>query len=427
MVVFPVNLFLVESDLSPVKENIDKFIDGLTKWQPTIKEKKLISPPMITVEGKDYEQAFAQANQLYLMNSWSDGLPLLPPTNERVKWILKGSDLSPDTKIGKIQPRGGIATVETLAVALAMAGGRPEYLPVLIATVEAIVNPVFMHESWQATSASIFPAVVVNGTIGKQIRLNSGFGLVGPDPAHPAGGCIGRALRLIQQNVGGAVPGVGTMAQYGGMRYTNAVFAEDEAGLPKGWEPFNVEYLGYPKGTNTVAVYTVSGIANIQRRGIGKETLEEEAEASFRRIAGYMRAPNLHINYGYFEGGPGILLISSVIAEQLDSQGWTKEKLKKHLWELSKIPGIELERFGWTKLQLTDRGLLETLKQDPWPVTSKAGNIMIIVAGGHHPTHVYWMQAAQTPKAVSARIKLPAKWDELIKQAETDLGPLPDM
>ena len=77
--------------------------------------------------------------------------------------------------------------------------------------------------------------IIVNGPIAKEIRLNSGFGLLGPDPQHPAGASIGRALRLLQQNVGGALAGVGTMAIFGGMRYTNAVFPEDEDGFPEDW------------------------------------------------------------------------------------------------------------------------------------------------------------------------------------------------
>ena len=139
--------------------------------------------------------------------------------------------------IGKFPPRGGITTVETCAIALAMAGGRPEYLPVLIAAVEAFLDPESNAEQLQAASGSAFPVVIVNGPIAKQIRLNSGFGCLGPDPQRPAGASIGRALRLMQQNVGGALPGIGTMANYGGMRYTNVVFAEDEESLPQGWLP----------------------------------------------------------------------------------------------------------------------------------------------------------------------------------------------
>jgi hypothetical protein len=177
---FPIYLFLVDSDLTPVKENIDKFIDGLTKWQPSIKEKKALEPPPVTIQGKDFEDNLNQMNRLFARNRWGDGLPLLPATPEKVKWILRGTDTPPGTKVGKILPRGRIATVNTLAIALAMAGGRPEYLPVLIAAVEAMTDPGLNHQSWQATSCSIFPAVIVDGPIAKQIRLNSGFGLLAP-------------------------------------------------------------------------------------------------------------------------------------------------------------------------------------------------------------------------------------------------------
>ncbi|MFC1908401.1 hypothetical protein ACFLXD_00775 [Chloroflexota bacterium] len=423
MVTFPIDLFLVESDLSPIEQNIDKFIEGLTKWESTITGKGLLKSPKVRVEGKDYKEAVTNMNTLFMRNLWGDGLPLLPPTDECVNWILRGTEISPDTEIGKVLPKGGIATVETLAVSLAMAGGRPEYLPVLIASVEAILNPELRHQKWQATSGSAYPVVIVNGPIAKQIRLNSGFGLVGPDPQHPAGGCIGRAIRLLQQNVGGAIPGVGTMAMFGGMRYTNAVFAEDEEDLPLGWEPLNVEYFGYPKGTNTVGVSIASGANNILRRGVGKETLEEEALTSLYIITSYMSSFNAGGLDGYAEGTPGILLISRPVVSQLASLGWTKEKVKEFLWENSKIPLSEIKRTGYIRW-IEFENLTETL-QDLWPITSKPENLMIVVAGGRHPTHAYWMQSMMAPKVVSVEIKLPSNWDELIKESEEDLGPIP--
>lgn len=432
MVIFPVDLFLVDSDLTPVQDNFDKFVEGLTKWEPTIKAKGVYTPPKVTVEGEDYEDAAAKVNLLFLNKQWGDGLPLLPPTEERVNWILQGTPegLSRDTVIGKVLPRGGIATVESLAVNLAMAGGRPEYLPVLIAAVEAMIDPALSHQSWQATSCSVFPVVIVNGPIARQIRLNSGFGLLGPDSTHPAGGAIGRALRLVQQNLGGAIPGVGTMAQYGGMRYTNAVFAEDEEGLPEGWSPLSVERFGRPKGANTVTVYPVSGAVNILRRGTGKEkTLEEEAVASLYIVASFMSVPNMNAFTGYVEGTPGILIMSRTIANQLNDLGWTKEKIKQFLWENSQLPWSEIEKVYTASrreeyLQNPDYSLAEG---KPWPITLKPENIVIVVAGGAHPTHAYWLQASQGPKLVNVEIKLPPKekWEELLKQAEKDLGPLP--
>ena len=426
MVSFPVDLFLVGSNLSPIKDNIDKFVSGLTKWEPSIKKKGIVMPPKIKVEGKSYEDALANMNALYLRNQWADGLPLLPATEERVKWILRGTDLPRDAVVGKgkILPRGGIATVEVVAAALAMAGGRPEYLPVLLAAVEAMLDPGLDHQGWQATTCSIYPAAIVNGPIANQIRLNSGWGLMGPNSLHPAGAAIGRALRLLQQDVGGAVPGVGTMAQYGGMRYTNAVFAEDEDGLPPGWQPLSMNRFGFAKGTNTVTLYPVSSAVNILRRGTGKETPQEEATGSLYRIAAYMASPNVNTYDGFKDATPGILIMSSTIVNQLAKLGWSREKIQDFLWENSKVPVAELKKEAML-LYMQDKGIDITNMPDPFPITAKAKNIMIVVAGGRHPTHAYWMQAAQGPKVANAQIKLPARWDELIKEAEKDLGPIP--
>jgi len=417
MATFPIDLFLVESDLSPIKKNIDKFVTGLTGWKPEVKRKGILKPPGVKIDGKDYEEAVCTMNKHFLEKMWGDGLPLVPPTDERVKWILKGTDLPADTIIGKIMPKGGIATPETLAVSLAMAGGRPEYLPVLIAAVEAILEPQRIgHDFWQATSSSVYPAVVVNGPIAGQIRLNSGFGLIGPNPRYPAGGIIGRAIRLLQQNVGGALPGVGTMAMFGAMRYTNAVFAEDEEGLPEGWEPHHVEYFDRSREANTVSFSPVSSASNIMRRGTGKETLMQEALTSLYIVASYMKTFNIGSFFGYQTGTPGILLFSSPVASQLASLGWTKKSIRKFLWENSRIPVSEIKKAGFERW-INHHDLEKTL-QDPWPVYGEPSNLMIVVSGGRHPTHAYWLQSTMAPKVVNKEIKLPANWDELIEEAE---------
>jgi hypothetical protein len=298
MVVFPVSLFLGESDLTPLSERIDEFVSGLTKWEPEVKEKGIISPPrVIAPAGKDYAEALANMNDLFLWNQWGDGLPLQPATEEHVDWILTGTDLPRDKEITRIGPRAGIATPEQLAVCLAMAGGRPEYLPVLIAIAEGLGDPEFGTPSWQTTSRTNFVVTIVNGPITKQIRLSHTFGLMGPDPQRPAGVRIGRALRLLLQDVGGATPGAGTMSIYGFGRSTNCVFAEDEDNIPVGFgEPLNTEprYGGYPKGTNSVLL-NISCIAeNLRRRAdyIG-ETLEEEMRDSLQVCADHMRVASL--------------------------------------------------------------------------------------------------------------------------------------
>jgi len=326
--------------------------------------------------------------------------------------------------LGTFPPRGGVTTVETCAIALAMAGGRPEYLPVLLAAVDAFLDPESGSAQLQAASGSAFPVVIVNGPIGDQIRVNSGFGCLGPDPQRPAGAAIGRALRLLQQNVGGALPGIGTMANYGGMRYTNVVFAEDEASLPPGWTPHASDRHGFAPGANSISLAFANGVTNIRRRGAKKETPEEDALQGMHRMADFMRVPNMAGLAGYDHGTPGVLMIPGVVAGTMAGLGWTKPSIREFLWEHSKIPLADLRRAGcpaWIEIDAS-KVVRESLALDPWPITASPDNFVVIVAGGGHPTNSYWLQG-YSPGVVGRMIDLPASFESLLDEAERDLGP----
>lgn len=420
MVTFPIAMFLPGSDLSELKARRSEFYEALTRWRPSA-ARAGATPAMLAVEATSYEEALARANHLLLARGWGDGLPLWPATRERVDWILEGAAAPRTHVLGKFPPRGGLTTVETCAIALAMAGGRPEYLPVLIAAVEACLQtPGF--EQLQATSGGPFPVVIVNGPIAHQIRLNSGFGLLGPDPRHPAGAAIGRALRLLQQNVGGALPGVGTMAIFGAMRYTNAVFAEDEAGLPPGWPTHAEERHGYAPGTNSVSVFFASGAANIRRRGAKKESPEEDVMGGLWRMADFMRAPNLAVLAGWEKGTPGAMMLAPVVARRMAELGWTKPKIREFLWEHSKIPMAQLARAGgraWIEMD-ANPATRASIELDPWPIAMRPENIVLVVAGGDHPTHSYWLQA-HSPSVEGRLIRVPERFERLLAAAERDL------
>ena len=423
MVVFPIAPFLVGGDIAPVGAQFERFVEGLTGWQPRSRDTGLRQPPKLRIEANGFEAALDRMNRQFLMNTWGDGLPLNAPSDERVDWILRGTDLARDHELGKVLPRGGIATVETVAVSLAAAGGRPEYLPVLLAAMQAILDPAIEHDKWQATSGSTYPVVIVNGPIAKQIRLNSGFGLLGPDPRHPAGASIGRAIRLLLQNVGGALPGVGTMSMFGGMRYTNAVFAEDEDGLPPGWSTVAEDRFGIARGTNAVTVFVATGASNIVRRGVGKEAPDEEAQQSLWRVASYLRSPSAHYAASWERGTPGGLLMSQTVAKQLDGLGWGKQRIKQFLWEASRIPADEVRATGlhqWIKAA-PDAQTIASADLDPWPISRTPEQLILCVAGGHHPTHNFWMQA-MTPQVTGGAISLPENWDMLIARGDEELG-----
>jgi hypothetical protein len=313
--------------------------------------------------------------------------------------------------------------VEACAIALAMAGGRPEYLPVLLAAVDAFLDPRMGTDQLQAASGSAFPVIIVNGPIRKQIRLNTGFCCLGPDPQHPAGAAIGRALRLMQQNLGGALPGTGAMANYGGMRYTNAVFGEDEEGLPAGWLTHAAARHSFAPGTNTISLAFASGAANIRRRSAKKETAEEDALQGMFRMADYLRAPNLHCVPGYADGTPGVLMIPNIVAQRMAELGWTQRSIREFLWEHSKIPLALLRRSGsvsWIEVD-SNPVTRASLELDPWPIAAKPDNLILIVAGGGHPTNSYWLQG-YSPSVVGRPISLPPEFDRLLAEADRDLG-----
>lgn len=424
---FPLEMFLPGSDLTPLRKGIDKIVEGLTKWQPKIKTKGVVHREMVSVQGADYKKAVANMNKLSLKNLWGDGLPLLPATEDQVKWILTGADLPRDTVIGKITPRGGIATVQDIAVSLAMAGGRPEYLPVLIAAVDAMSQPEWGLERMNATTSSVYPAVVVNGPIAREIRLNSGYGALGPDPLHPAGGPIGRALRLILQNMGGALPGTGTMAIYGGMRFTNAVFAEDEEGLPKDWKPLSVQ-RGFASGKNVVTVIPVGSATNVMLTFSDSPKAKDTQTQYLHRMAGFMRAPNINVFGDVMREGPnfpsGVVLIARGWANDLSKAGYSEDKVKQFLWENSKIPWSDIVAAGMATKAKVNHWV--SREGEAIPLVPKPEQITIVVAGGDQSGHAYWMQVGSTQyRMLSKEIKLPAKWQALLNQAETDFGPAP--
>lgn len=418
-VVYPIDMFVPGSDLTPIEEKMNELVAGLTEWELKLAAKKAVVPPKVIVKGKDYDEAIANVNTLFLRNMWSDGLPIIPPTEKRVRRLLTGTDLPSDRLIIKILPRGGIATVETLAVSLAMAGGRPEYMPVLIAAMEAIGQPQFGHRLMNSTTCSVCPVVIVNGPVARQVRLGSGYGCLGPDPVHPAGASIGRAIRLLLLAVGGAIPEQGTMSIYGGpARFTNIVLAEDEDSLPSGWQSLSAEQ-GFPTGSNTVTAYVVSSITNVPGGEVGNN---ESALASLNRAAGAMAIPNGNYWIAPYnpEGAAGILLFASGTAQGLAKFGWSKEAVKAYLWQNSKVPAPKLGPYvsaWWVPA--------EGIREDPTPISMSPKGIKIVVAGGLQSGHMMWLQVGCCPeKLTSAEIRLPSNWDDLLDRAEKDLGPV---
>ena len=395
----------------------DDIVYGLTKWEAKTKVGiREPSPKKFTIEGANYQEAVDRMNALFLKNAWSDGMPLTPPTEERVKWLLTGTDLHRDEVIGTVGPRMGQSTVEAIAINAAMAGARPEYMPVIIAAVKAMGSPEFALGELQATTNPVAPFVIVNGPIAREIGINSGCGLLGPAPAFPAGATIGRALRLILTTVGGAVSGITDMAIHGQPgKYTGLVIAEAEDLSP--WDPLHVE-RGYERNSNTVTALGVMGTTNYC-------CLADVAHIDkfLEGMAKFIAVPSLnYFLYLYVraaeQGNAGVLLIPPHAARELAARGWSKEKVKSFLFDKARISlydfisyiSFPFGREGALPVSLKDMPL-ETML----PVARAPESFIVVVAGADLPYHWQWLPIGHGGQvSVTIDIQLPANWNELL-------------
>jgi hypothetical protein len=425
-VIFDYTLFLVDSDLTPIKEKFQEIVDALTKWQPKNNKKGVLNKAQVEIRGSDYEEALAKAQYLFLQNNWGDGLAVFPPTESRVDWILTGTDHGRNETVGggsgKVAPKEGILTYEVLATCMAMAGGRPEYMPVAEAACKTIIEK---QNTMMTSSGGAYQGICVNGPIAKQIRLSSGFSLFGPDPNHPAGGAIGRCISLVLMNVGGHVAARGTIAEYGEMRFTGLCFAENEDGLPENWTTFAEEEYSRARGTNSATFFItfLGGLRPFVHRGSGNEPdFETEMQESFFRAANVMK--NVwSTNFGPAPGSPGIMFYNSMICRNMARIGWTKDKIKKRLAELSFVTPEEIK--DRTDVRRAAAAAKVDMSKLPAriPLMTKPQNIRFVCAGGDHPSLAMWLAGVMLLGNVE--IQLPGAWEKLLRQAEEDLGPIP--
>jgi len=187
---------------------------------------------------------------------WSDGLPVVPPTDARILRMLAGTRRAPSEVVGQVPPNLADCTVEKVAINAVMAGCKPEYMPVLLAALEAALDPIFTMHGLLCTTCFAGPVIVVNGPIARRIGMNWGINALGQ--GNRANATIGRALQLIIRNVGGGVPGQLDRATLGGPGKYTFCFAEDETDAE--WEPIAARRAGISKGRNAVTLFQGDGV-----------------------------------------------------------------------------------------------------------------------------------------------------------------------
>ena len=302
----------------------------------------------------------------------TDGFPVIPPTPERVEAMLAAVNRDPQEVVAKVAPAFGEATVEKIAINAVMAGCRPEYLPVIIAAVEAMTQPRFGLMRIQPTTNPVAPLLVVNGPIRKKLGINCGHNCLGQGCRSNA--TIGRAIRLIMINIGGGIPGVTDMACMGQPGKYSFCCGENEEENP--WQPFHVE-KGFHIEDSTATVFAAVSIINIV------DTDSQSADEVLTTIAGTMTGQGYY-TMNWHTGEPLVVLCSDH-AKILIRDGLTKDEVKRELWQKAAVP---LSSFA----KGVQEGMLKRGRQinnGMVHAADKPEDISILVAGGDGPHTVF--------------------------------------
>ena len=316
------------------------------------------------------EDDYERLNALYYERGWSDGLPIMPPSMKRVESMLAYCDQPWDQPVGHIPPRWGEATPWRLAANAVMAGCEPRYFPVVMLAVEAMCQHSFNLYGVQATTHLCAPLMIVNGPVARELDINCGHNAFGPGWRSNA--TIGRTIRLVLLNIGGAIPGSGDMATFGSPAKFSYCVAENELASP--WEPLHVE-RGFPAFASAVTVVGAEAPHNVNDH----ESIT--AEGVLRMVAG--TAATTGTNDIAYSGEP-VIAFSPEHAATIAAGGYSKAEAKRYLWEHARLPlghfsQENIERRMRVKFpeRLGNAGL-----DTPVPLAQRPEDFLFIVLGG---------------------------------------------
>ena len=390
---------------------LDQVIKGLTVQPP---EEKSSEEPGL--RDSVFRGTFEDVNAFFYEREWSEGLPIVPPTVEKVEHFLKFTERSADHVIGRLLPDNREATVWNIAVNGVMAGCRPEYMPVLIAIVEGMADPVFGQEHLGHTPGTE-TLIILNGKIIKDLDFNCTQGAL--RPGFQANTSVGRFWRLYLRNGAGFLPHKTDKGCFGGN--FRIVLAENEDALAgAGWEPLSVDQ-GFKAGDNLITVTSCTEAT--QAIEVGAPTAEE----ILKNIEARMADNHLFIQF-FFRGmrtRPTIVITPAAL-NVFSSAGYTKAKVKQHFYEnaklkVSRLSGMIVNRF------------YKGIEEGNWPEqlgTSKDTNryvqmvscpddFLIVVSGDPDRDHVLiCANNGYMGYPVSKKIELPSNWEELLKAAK---------
>lgn len=326
-----------------------------------------------------------EVNRFFYKRGWTDGFPVIPPTEEEVAEMMTGTDLPPDHVVGKVIPRLGKATIEKIAINAVMAGALPTYMPLLVTAVEILQMPSARFGTWEVSTGSWIPFWIINGPIRHDLHINSGQGALSPGDI--ANAAIGRAMSLIIKNIGGARKGVEDMGIFGNAGKYTMLLAENEEASP--WEPLHVQH-GFKKEDNTVTVSFPNSV--------------------------YMAGPFGSDAKGILKGitasahGALTILIQPQHARTLGEEGWTKKEIAAYVSEYARMPAYKTSGYylPWTP----NRARPPFNPEDSVRMIPSHDSVRIVVAGGAGGLMVDLVSGASG--WTTKKITLPEQWDKLV-------------
>ncbi len=368
-----------------------------------------------------FSGTFDEVQEHFHRRLWSDGLPVVPPTRERVEAFLQFIDRDPDEVIRVVPQEGREATVRAIAINAVMAGCRPEYMPVLVAAIEAMCDPQYRIED-SGSTPGWEPVVIVSGPLVKTLDFNHGQGMM--RVGRQANTSIGRFVRLFLRNICGfrIPPGAGDKGSIG-QSFLVAMAEDEDSAREIGWPTF-AEDRGFKAGENVVTVRSVVAITS---------PIYSASDRAVEHVRQWAELIGGSFTYwahtGFKTGLWSPLIVAGPSIARVVAAEWSKDQVRQYLYENIKVTAERATHYArmTTTPTFNFEGLVKdgilpreyAASSDPQRLVNviiKPGMVEILVAGdpGRNQSRAYMSNHIQGP-TTSRRVELPRRWDQLLK------------
>lgn len=316
-----------------------------------------------------YEVDQDSAYETFIQNEWTDGLPIILPTPARVEAMLAAGGAEADEILGSVPERRRSVTAGHAAINAVMAGCKPDYFPVVLAALRAMLDPIWGTNAILTSTSGGAACIIVSGPLAEAIGMNARSNLFGP--GNRANATIGRAVRLVAMNVIGARPSIQDEACMATPAKYTFCFAEAEPKLP--WQPLRVQ-LGFDPSETTVTVVGTEGPRQVANFTNG------DAEGLLRTFVSIMKAPASVI---VGKGGQGIMVLGPEHEFVIRENGWTQAQVREFVVAETRVTPEEVAASGVPLEEPGNHHYLPPSPDGKYPTFTGVDDLLLITAGGH--------------------------------------------